>query len=146
MSAETKKGLEMLAEGKINADEADRLIEKLTGSGSDSAQGSASTQNAAPEEKKANAGSEAKKPRYLRIVVEKPGQDHVNMRIPLTFTRTGTRLMGVLPLRVLEKLGEHGIDVAAFADLKGEDLAEAIETLNVDIDKGNGKKVRIFCE
>jgi hypothetical protein len=138
MSAETKKVLEMLAEGKINAEEADRLIEKLTGS--------VSNQTGAPEEKNANGESESKKPRYLRIVVEKPGQDHVNMRIPLTFTRTGTRLMGVLPLRVLEKLGEHGIDVAAFADLKGEDLAEAIETLNVDIDKGNGKKVRIFCE
>ena len=140
MSAETKKVLEMLAEGKINAEEADRLIEKLTGSGSPAAQ------NAAPEEKKPNGESERKKPRFLRIVVERPGQDHVNMRIPLTFTRTGTRLMGVLPLRVLEKLSDQGIDFSALADLKGEDLAEAIENTNIDIDKGNGKKVRIFCE
>jgi polyhydroxyalkanoate synthesis regulator phasin len=142
MSAETKKVLEMLAEGKISAEEADRLIEKLTSTST----GSASAQNAAPEEKKANGAREPKKPRYLRIVVERPGQDHVNMRIPLTFTRTGARLMGVLPLRVLEKLGDQGIDLSALADLKGEDLAEAIETMNVDIDKGNGKKVRIFCE
>ena len=137
MSAETRKVLEMLAEGKITAEEADRLIEKLTGPASG---------QAPPEEKKANGASEPKKQRYLRIVVERPGQDQVNLRVPLSFTRTGTRLLGVLPLKVIERLGEHGIDLSALADLKGEDLAEAIESTNIDIDKGDGKKVRIFCE
>jgi hypothetical protein len=30
--------------------------------------------------------------------------------------------------------------------MKDKELAEAIENINVDIEKGNGKKVRIFCE
>ncbi len=138
MSAERKKVLEMLAEGKITAEEADRLLEKLAGSASDQA--------ASKENTEESTVPGQKKQRYLRIVVERPGQDHVNIRMPLSFTRTGTRFLAVLPPKVSEKLAEYGIDLSAFSAMKGEDLAEAIENTNIDIDRGNGKKVRIFCE
>ena len=136
MSEETKKVLEMLAEGKINTDQAEKLLEKLAASPSSQA---APAENAG---KSSEAGKE--KPRFLRIVVEKPGQDQVNIRMPLSFANKGRRLLAVLPPRVAEKLAESGIDVAAIGSA-GEDWAKELENADIHIDKGD-KKVRIFCE
>jgi hypothetical protein len=135
MSAESRKVLEMLAAGKITAEEADKLLEKL------SAQPSA---EAKPEESPSSSSSP--KPRFLRIVVDKPGQEQVNVRMPLTFARKGTHLLAVLPERIREKLAEQGIDLDAAGGLDDKEWASTIENMNIDIEKGNGKKVRIFCE
>jgi len=131
MSAETRKILEMLADKKITAEEADKLLEKL------SAQ---PAQEARPEQ----AGGS--KPRFMRIVVDKPGEKQVNVRMPLTFMRTGTHFLAVLPPRVREKLAEHGIDVDGTGAMNPEEWAKAIESMDIDVEGGNGKKVRIFCE
>ncbi len=137
MSAERMKVLEMLAAGKITAEDADRLLDKLGGSAPD---------QAAPKEKtEEGSASTTKKPRFLRIIVERPGQDNVNLRVPLSLTRTG-RLLAILPFRIGERLAEHGIDLSSFAAMKDEELAKAVEDTSIDIDRGNGKKVRIFCE
>src|SRR5712692_6255332 len=108
MSAERRKVLEMLAQGKITAEEAEQLLEKLA------AQGVDGTPSA--EKSRENAASPPKL-RYLRIQVEKPGQDHINLRMPLAFLGKGKRLLAVLPTKVSERLTEHGFDLAAFAAL-----------------------------
>ena len=132
MSAETRKILEMLAAGKISSEDAERLIDKI----------SASPQPP-PKTETASVGgaSASNKQRFMRIVVDRPGQDQVNIRMPLPFARTGTRLMAVLPARFTEKLSDLGVDVASLGL-----MAESIEDCNIDVDRGNGKRVRIFCE
>jgi len=137
MSEETRKVLEMLAEGKISAADAERILEKLTGS----AQTSAGEAKAESSET-----ASARKLRFLRIVVDKPGQDPVNIRMPLAFARTGTSLLAVLPSRVSEKLTELGIDATVLGSKTDCDWAEALGKAEINIDKGDGKKVRIFCE
>ncbi len=131
MSAETRKVLEMLADKKITAEEADKLLEKLSGQPSAEAQ---------PEE------TSSSKPRYMRIVVDKPGHEPVNIRMPLSLIGTGSHLLAVLPPRVGEKLAELGIDLSGAGAMKEKDWAKIVENLNIDIDKGSGKKVKIFCE
>lgn len=138
MSAEKKKVLEMLAGGKITAEEAEKLLDKLASVGSDSA-GAKDAASGSPE-------SAPKNPRFLRIVVDKPGQEQVNVRLPLSFVNAGPSLLGVLPLRVAERLAEQGIDLSVLRSVKGQDLAGTLQEMFVDIEKGNGKKVRIFCE
>ncbi len=138
MTSEKKKVLELLAAGKITAEEAEKLLDKLEASGPET--------NTSKEPLSAGAEAAERKPRYLRIQVERPGGDHVNMRVPLSFARSGSGLLAVLPLRVSEKLAEYGIDFSEIAGLKGEKLDEALQELNIDIDRNNGKKVRIFCE
>jgi len=137
MSAETKKVLEMLAEGEITADEADRLLEKL------SVQPSA---EAKPAESSSSSNSSSFKPRFLRIVVDRPGQEQINVRMPLGLMRTRGHLLAVLPPRVNEKLAELGIDLSAAGAMNDKEWANAVENMNIDIEKGNGKKVKIFCE
>ena len=131
MSAETKRILEMLAEGKINSADAEKLLDKLNASNGDASAKAETTES----------GAAPKQPRVMRIVVKRPGHEAVNIRMPLAFTRSGSRLMAVLPLGVAEKLAGLGIDVATLGEMTG-----SIEDMRVDIDKGNGKRVQIFCE
>jgi hypothetical protein len=137
MSEETKKVLEMLSEGKISTDQADKLLEKLSASSS----GNGVTAEAT---KSADGGTE--KPRFLRIVMEKPGHDQVNIRVPFAFANKGRRLLAVLPPRVTEKLAENGIDINALASFDDQEWFHMLQTADINMEKGNGKKVRIFCE
>jgi hypothetical protein len=137
MGEERKKVLEMLAAGKITADEAEKLLDKLAAN--------AGNQASAGDPATASSAQSAGKPKYLRIVVDKPGRDQVNVRIPLVLAGTGSRLLAVMPARVTERLAEYGIDPAMFSAADCKNL-ETLRDVNIDVDKGNGSKVRIFCE
>ena len=80
--------------------------------------------------------------KFLRVLIERPGGDDVNVRVPLTFVRSGVKLAGVLPPKVLAKLQEEGIDPIL---LKGR-ADEAIDELHVDMETKSGKHIRVFCE
>jgi len=134
MSEERKKVLEMLANGTISVADAEKLLEKLAEP--------VSTEATA----EGRSSSKPGKPRFMRIVIDKPGQEQVNIRMPLSFMRSGTGLLAVLPTKVNEKLTELGVDFSARGAMNEKEWAEAIDNMNVDIEKGNGKKVRIFCE
>ena len=114
MSEERKKILEMLAAGKITAEEAERLLDKLSaGSSSQAAESQAS-------QAFATAGSP--KPKFLRIVVDAPGREQVSMRVPLSFVGSGSRLLAVMPRRVSERLAEFGIDADILSAATSEEL------------------------
>jgi hypothetical protein len=138
MSAETKQVLEMLKEGKITADEAEKLLDKLAGRASSGADSATPTGIADP-----SPANGTKRPQFLRILMEKPGHDQINMRLPLSLVRS-SRVLALMPPRVTERLAEQGIDLGRFASMR--ELAEALEKTGIDIDKGNGRRVRIFCE
>jgi hypothetical protein len=38
------------------------------------------------------------------------------------------------------------VDFSARGAMNEKEWAETVENMNIDIEKGNGKKVRIFCE
>jgi len=137
MSAETRKVLEMLKAGQISADDAEKLLEKLDCGPSASADGHAGQES---------FSSQGRKLRFLRVLVENPKSEQVNVRIPLTFLRSGIKVLAVLPPRVNERLAEKGIDLSALAELKGEELEQALRDLLVDVDGPEGKKVQVFCE
>jgi len=145
MSAETKQVLEMLKEGKITTEDAEKLLDKLAGSGTASS-GTVSAGSGASGQSATSTSGGSGKPRFLRIQIERPGRENVNMRVPLALARAGIGWMALIPPRVNERLAEQGIDLSALGDLKGEDIREALENTNIDIDKGNGRKVRIYCE
>jgi hypothetical protein len=136
MSPETKKVLEMLASGQITADDAEKLLEKL------GASGPGPTKSVASED----VAGTARKLRFLRVVVDSPDRDQVNVRVPLAMLGTGIKLLAVLPPKVSERLAEKGIDVSALRDLPREELLEQLRDLHVDVDSKSGEKVRIFCE
>ncbi len=145
MSAETKKILEMLAAGKISPEDAERLLNKLSGSGpSESATPrAASTESRVTDATGSTTGT--KKPRFLRIQVERPGKKDVNMRVALPFALAG-QLVSFLPATITEKLRDHGVGVGIINAMKSGDFPKSLDDVNIDIESGDGEKVRIFAE
>ena len=143
MSENRKRILEMLANGRINPDEAERLLTALE---------NGPIVDVTPAR---TFGSS----KYLRILIERePDRDHdeqtrVNIRVPLQLLRAGVKLKSLLPDdtrdQMNEALREKGVDFD-INQFKAENLEEMLANLNdlsIDIDKKSRKaKVRIFCE
>lgn len=144
MSAETKKVLELLAAGKISPEDAERLLDKLTSAASSPKQSNSQTPGATANPAGGACGS--RRPRFIRVQVERPGREGVNVRVPLSCARGGRHWMAFLPTRVAEKLQEHGIDFGSLDAMNDEDFHKAMERINVDIEGRSGRKVRIFAE
>ena len=137
MGEDTKRILKMLAEDKVSVDEAERLLQAVSGG---------AALPAGPEPPPATRGGV---PRFLRVEVQEGnGGDRVNIRVPIRLIQSGMKLSKLLPnaawQRIDKALGDKGIDVSK---LKGDDfgdLIRALSELRVEVD---GKdKVRIFCE
>lgn len=144
MSVETKKVLELLAAGKISPEDAERLLDKLTSAASSPEQSNSQTPGTAANTAGGACGS--RRPRFIRVQVERPGREGVNVRVPLSCARGGRHWMAFLPTRVAEKLQEHGIDFGSLDAMSDEDFHKAMERINVDIEGRSGRKVRIFAE
>jgi hypothetical protein len=148
MSDDTRRILDLLAQGKITVDEAQRLLAAI----SDTA-GSPTSPAAAT----AASGTEGSAtPRYVRIAIHKPATEQrpekdVKIRVPMSVMRGGMRLGAIIPglagERMRARLREQAIDLdltkldpAAFETML-KDLGE----MNIDIDSGKAQ-VRITCE
>jgi hypothetical protein len=147
MTDNKKRILEMLAQNKISADDAYRLLSVLDAgeSGRESA------------DRGETAGKE--KAKYLRVTVlptpdaEQSGDvDRVNVRVPMSLIRAGIKLTSLIPPEARDKvngaLREKGIDFDV-RNLKPddlEDLIEALSDLEVDVVSRKGEKVRVFVE
>jgi hypothetical protein len=145
MSENRKQILDMLAAGKITANEAERLIAALERAPNGDAGGATVARKPLPK--------------YLRVVVEAE-DDHgadaltkVNIRVPFQLMRAGVKLANFMPpkarAQVNEALREKGVDFD-LNQIKPENLDELIEQLQdmvIDIDHDNGRaKVKVFCE
>ena len=145
MTEERRQILEMLAGGKINADEADRLLGALGGSSS-TATATATAVQAKPF------------PKFIRVMVDsKDGRDgkpvHINVRVPIMLLRAGVRLASLIPPKAQEKVNEElrkngmDFDVSQIKPENINELIDQLQDLSIDIDhEEDDVKVRIFCE
>ena len=155
MSENRRQILEMLAAGKITAEEADRLLAALE---PDAAAPPRSSSG--PNSNTASATPKARA-KYLRVQVEADesmtgmkGPTTVNVRVPMQLLRAGVRLAGLIPKQAHDQLDEaftkHGVPIT-LSQIKPENLEELIdhlEDLTVDVDgkDGNTTHVKVFCE
>ncbi len=136
MDTEHRKVLDMLAEGKISAADAERLLSKLPGSAED-----------LTIETPADETTTSSRPlKYLRVVVDSTNGDKVNIRVPMGLLRTGIKLSTMIPILAGDKLKESGIDLSHLSNLSGDELIDELRDLKVDVDSPNGDTVRVFCE
>lgn len=135
MSRERAKILQMVADGTITPEDAEKLLGRLDSAGPTTA--------VAPSDP-ANADRKTGPLKYLRVVVD--GDDKVNIRVPIGLIRTGIKLSTLIPMSASEHLTEHGIDLSKFNNLDGDELIEALRELQVDVDTEDGDVIRVFCE
>ncbi|GAA4062596.1 SHOCT-like domain-containing protein [Nonomuraea soli] len=134
MNEQRRQILQMLADGKITAGEAERLLDALD------------------REKPASPRA---RPRYLRVLVswddDFDGPGRVNVRVPLQLLRAGVRLASLLPPQALaranDELARSGvpIDLTQLKPQHLDDLVEHLDDLTVDVDQPDAK-VRLYCE
>jgi SHOCT-like protein len=143
MNDDTRRVLDLLAQGKITVDEADQLLRAMAAPAPDAA---------------ASAPDEAARPplRWVRIAVHKQAKEghkdkDVNIRVPISIVRSGMRLGALIPGlagdQVAAKMRERGLDVD-FSKLDGAAIDAMLKDLgdtNIEIDSGKAH-VRITCE
>jgi len=146
MTENMKKILEMLAQNKISADDAYRLLNVIdSGEG-----GQESTPKAEPEGKA--------RPKYLRVNIipdpdaENGRGDRVNVRVPMSLIRAGIKLTSLIPPEALDKVNGALKDKGINFDMRSvkpediEELIEALAELEVDVVSARGEKVKVFVE
>jgi hypothetical protein len=141
MNEQRRQVLQMLAEGKITADEAERLIDAL--------------EREEPEAPPRAVSRPKPRPKYLRVVMvdnsDGGGPSRINVRIPLQLLRAGVRLTTLVPPQALTKinaeLAKSGvpIDLTELKPQHIEDLIEQLDEVDVDINDPS-TTVQVFCE
>lgn len=137
MNEECKKVLEMLAEGKISAEEAERLLDALENK----------TTETSPQT--ALAKTLDNLPQYLFVKVDAVDGDKVNIRVPLKLIKAGIKLKALLPRdaqdKINVKLNEKGINLDDFTAENFKDILDALTEFEMNVDDKKGDKVRIYC-
>jgi hypothetical protein len=141
MNEDRKRILGLLAEGKITADEADRLISALE-------RPAAVIAGPEPAPRKVS-------PKYLRVEVNSDrghgGPAKVNVRVPMAFLKAGVRLSSILPADAREQINaamaRKGVafDINQLKPDNLEALVEQLSELTVDVGH-EGASVRVYCE
>ena len=136
MNENSRRVLEMLSEGKVSVDEAERLLSLVD----EEPETTTVVQPLAPSAR-----------RYLRVTVDSDGDEHVDVRVPLALIKAGVKLHTLLPAQattgINTALQDNGINVD-IDNLRTEDLEQLIDALSeieVNIHDGDDK-VRVYCE
>ena len=146
MNDNQKQILQMLADGKITVDEAQRLLSLVN----------TEKQSAANETSAAVKNNGL--PRYLRVVVEPKttasaahSSSKVNVRVPFGLIKAGMKLATLIPGDAVEKVDgafkEKGIPFD-FNKLKDDDIEALITALHdseINVDTEN-ETVRVYAE
>jgi polyhydroxyalkanoate synthesis regulator phasin len=139
MNEQRKDILDMLAEGKITAEEAERLIAALE------------------RDQPPAAGADTRpkgRPKYMRVLVDAIDNgvpSRVNVRVPLQLLRAGVKLAALIPPQALvhanAELMKSGVpfDLTQLKPEQLEELIEHLEDMTVEVDQPDSK-VRVFCE
>jgi hypothetical protein len=148
---DTRRILDMLSQGKITVDDADRLLKAVS---------------AAPPAETATADAatdDPKRARWVRINVHKPANEYrpekdVNIRVPIAVVKGGMRLGAIIATFAGEKAAQRmkarGIDLdmskinGDFSKMNGAEFDAFLKSLddtNIEIDDGKSQ-VRITCE
>jgi len=149
---DTRRILDLLSQGKITVDEADRLIKALSAD--------RPTETTAAD--KAADGRPAV--RWFRINIHKPAKDDthkpkdVNIRVPIAVVKGGMRLGAIIATfageKAAQRMKERGLDLdlsTINGDLSRMNGAEfdtfmqSLDEMNVEIDDGKSQ-VRITAE
>jgi hypothetical protein len=150
MSENQKKILQMLAEGKISVDEAQRLLMLIDAEGSKGSIGDTT------------GTGEKTLPRYMHVIVEpKPGahdgdnqkfhKHKVNVKIPFGLIRAGIKLATLIPSdtadqvdRAFKEKGLH-FDIRHLKEGELEEMVMALRDSEIYVDSDN-ETVRLYAE
>ncbi|AEV29101.1 hypothetical protein SpiGrapes_1288 [Sphaerochaeta pleomorpha str. Grapes] len=140
MSEERMRVLHMLAEGKITAEETEKLLQALEG---------------VPKVSETNPWKQSMdvKGKYLYVQVEpKEGKssERVSVKVPLALVKAGLNISKLIPVEAQDKIQssmqESGIPFK-LSDIDAQnfdEIIEALEQMSIDVDTDEST-VKVFC-
>ena len=138
MTENRKRVLEMLSDGRVSVDEAERLLRLVE----DEPESVRSVQQLVPIR-----NGPAK---YLRVTVDSD-DEHVNVRVPLALMKAGVKLHALVPEQAAEgitaALRNNGlnIDLHKLRADSLEELVDALSEIEIDV-QDDDERVRVYCE
>jgi len=147
MASEKSRILNLLRDGAITPEEAERLLDALE-----------SRENPAPEPVEAVVlkDTRGRKPKKLRITVDSnekcSGKAKVNVSIPISLVRSlGPIALSSIPKDARREMEAQGVDIKAILAQVEELIESGSEEDFVNVDTGNGEgeegsKVRVYVE
>jgi hypothetical protein len=151
---DTRRILDMLQDGKITVDDADRLIKALC------EEQPADTATAGTP----TAGASAERVRWIRINIQKPANDaghkakNLNIRVPIAIVKGGMRLGAIIGTfagdKAARRMKAQGLDIdlakisSDLSQMNGPEFDEFLRSLNetnIEIDDGQSQ-IRITAE
>ena len=149
MSEDRARILNMLAEGKISAAEAEALLDALE---SRTAEPSALAGDAPSVIKGDPTPLLTALPKFLHVKVDGDAGEKVDVKIPIALVRSGLKLTSLIPPQAMDQINsqmaQSGMSID-FSNFKPEDIDELIEALRemeISVDGNNGEKVRVYAE
>ena len=146
MNEDRKRILDMLAEGKVTADQAEMLIESLGAPDEPVPAPAPSTSAGWP-----SGPSAGGTPKFMYVKVASANKDTVDVKVPLALLRAGLKLTSLIPPQAMAQINDSmaasGMAID-FNNLKPEDIEDVIESLGemeVNIVSADGDNVRVFC-
>lgn len=139
MTEERKHILDMLASGKISAEEAEQLLDAIANNSEDS--GSINDENE----------SLKKIPKFLYVKVVSKDDDNVDVKIPISLLRSGIRLTSLIPPQAMDHINESMEEKGMSFDLSNlskddiDELVKGLAELEVKVKSKNGDDVRVYC-
>lgn len=137
--------LNMLSEGKITAEEAEKLLKAL---------------EVAPQEKADGSGmlsttriSEILTDKFLYVQVEPKegkGSDRVSVKVPLALLQTGLNIFGLIPKDAQEKINSSmkqsgmSLDLSTINPENIRELMVILEQMSIDVDTEDAV-VQVYC-
>ena len=138
MTENRKRVLEMLSDGRVSVDEAERLLSLVD----DEPESVRPVQQLVP-----TRNGPAK---YLRVTVDSD-DEHVNVRVPLALIKAGVKLHALVPEQAAEgitaALRNNGlnIDLHKLRADSLEELVDALSEIEIDV-QDEDERVRVYCE
>ena len=152
MSDDTRRILDLLTQGKVTVDEAEKLIAAII---------APAAQAAAPAD--GADASERPAPKWIRINVlkqRKEGKEdkEVNIRVPIAVVKGGMRLGAIIATfageKAAQRMKDRGIDLdlskinGDFSRMNGAEFdafMKSLDDMHIEIEDGKSQ-VRITCE
>lgn len=136
------KVLNMIAEGKITAEEAERLLEALD-------KNNISQDTLQPQEIK--TGNKSSQYLYVDVTPKTDkNSEKVHVKVPLALVRAGVNIVSLLPKDIQKTvdgaLDEKGLgfDLSSLKPENIEQLIDALQEMEVNVD-ADDYTVRVFC-
>lgn len=151
MSEDRSRILNMLAEGKINAEEAERLLDALDTRNAPAATSAGAAGESGPAIKGDPSALVAALPKFLYVKVVGDKGENVDVKVPLALVRSGLKLTSLIPPQAMDQINsemsQHGMSID-FNNLKPEDIDElvsALREMEVNVVGDKGETVKVYC-